>query len=203
MNATDAIKKIKEMLGLEFSEETTTVETTDKNEATLEFAETTLMDSETVVTNDKESDFEMGDIIYVKEGDTLSPAPSGEHTLRDGYVIVLDEESRLIEIRIPRSEDVADVVDTETVEAAEEMSEETEETQINFEEELNSIKSSIEAMLKLMEQQTETFNKEVEELKTEVETFKQAPERVGITEKKGVKENFSDYRVALLRKHIK
>lgn len=189
MNATEAINKIREMLGLKFSE----TKTTEK------FAETRLEDGTTIVTNDKESDFEMGDVIYVKSEDgTLTPAPAGEHTLSDGYVIVLDEESRLIEIRIPASEDVADVVD-ENIET--DMTENKTET-MNFEEELKSIKSSIEQMLKLMETQGESFNKEIKTLKTDMETFKKAPETKGITEKKGIKENFASYKVALLKKHI-
>lgn len=196
MNATDAINKIKEMLGLEFNK----VEEPKEQE----FAETRLEDGTTVVTNDKEGDFEMGDVIYVKDEDgTLTPAPAGEHTLSDGYVIVLDEESRLIEIRIPQSEDVGDVVD-ENAASEEEMSTEEEQTEtMNFEEELKTIKSSIDQMLKLMETQSADFNKEIEDLKTEVETFKKSPETTGITEKKGVKENFTAYRASLLKKHIK
>jgi len=196
MNATDAINKIKEMLGLEFNK----VEEPKEQE----FAETRLEDGTTVVTNDKEGDFEMGDVIYVKDEDgTLTPAPAGEHTLSDGYVIVLDEESRLIEIRIPQSEDVGDVVD-ENAASEEEMSTEEEQTEtMNFEEELKTIKSSIDQMLKLMETQSADFNKEIEDLKTEVETFKKSPETTGITEKKGVKENFTQYRASLLKKHIK
>jgi len=196
MNATDAINKIKEMLGLEFNK----VEEPKEQE----FAETRLEDGTTVVTNDKEGDFEMGDVIYVKDEDgTLTPAPAGEHTLSDGYVIVLDEESRLIEIRIPESEDVGDVVD-ENAASEEEMSTEEEQTEtMNFEEELKTIKSSIDQMLKLMETQSADFNKEIEDLKTEVETFKKSPETTGITEKKGVKENFTQYRASLLKKHIK
>jgi len=196
MNATDAINKIKEMLGLEFNK----VEEPKEQE----FAETRLEDGTTMVTNDKEGDFEMGDVIYVKDEDgTLTPAPAGEHTLSDGYVIVLDEESRLIEIRIPESEDVGDVVD-ENAASEEEMSTEEEQTEtMNFEEELKTIKSSIDQMLKLMETQSADFNKEIEDLKTEVETFKKSPETTGITEKKGVKENFTAYRASLLKKHIK
>jgi len=196
MNATDAINKIKEMLGLEFNK----VEEPKEQE----FAETRLEDGTTMVTNDKEGDFEMGDVIYVKDEDgTLTPAPAGEHTLSDGYVIVLDEESRLIEIRIPESEDVGDVVD-ENAASEEEMSTEEEQTEtMNFEEELKTIKSSIDQMLKLMETQSADFNKEIEDLKTEVETFKKSPETTGITEKKGVKENFTQYRASLLKKHIK
>lgn len=199
MNATEAITKIKTMLGLEFSTE---VEETTKQE----FAATELEDG-TKVTNDKEGEFEIGDKVYVvDEEGQLSPGPAGEHMLRDGYVIVLDEESTLIEIRVPDSEDVAEVVDEEaktdeemSEEVTEEMSETEETTDYNFEEELTNIKSSIEQMLKLMEAQSADFS----ELRNEVEAFKSAPQMKGITEKDNVTEKFSDYRLGILNKHRK
>ena len=192
MNASDAINKIKEMLGLEFS---SVKETETAKEA---FATTELEDG-TKITNDKDGDFELGDKIYVVGEDAiLSTAPSGEHILRDGYVIVVDEEGTLIEIRVPKSEDVADVVD-DTI-ASEEMAEET--TEFNFEEELNTIKSSIEQMLKLMEAQSADFSSQIAEVKNDVEAFKSAPQHKGITEKKEITETFSDYRLNVLKKHI-
>lgn len=198
MNASDAINKIKEMLGLEFS----SVEKTETETTKQEFATTELEDG-TKITNDKEGDFELGDKIYVVDDEgVLSPAPSGEHTLKDGYVVVVDEEGTLIEIRVPESEDVADVVEEAT--ADEEMSEETEEkTELNFEEELNTIKNSIEEMLKLMEAQSADFSSQIGEVKSEVEAFKAAPQMKGITEKKAITESFSDYRLNVLKKHIK
>ena len=194
MNASEAINKIKEMLGLEFS----SVKPETKE---MEFATTELEDG-TKITNDKEGEFELGDKVYVVgEDGTLSPAPAGQHTLRDGFVVVLDEESTLIEIRVPSNEDVAEVVeDTET---EEELSAETEEkSEFNFEDELKTIKSSIEAMLKLMETQSEEFNSELTGLKSEVEAFKSAPQMKGINEKQPVVSKFSDYRLEMLKKHI-
>jgi len=193
MNASEAINKIKEMLGLEFSEKPVVNET---------FATTELEDG-TRVTNDKEGDFEVGDKVYVVGDDaTLSPAPSGEHILRDGYVIVLDEESTLIEIRVPESDDVADVVDR-TAEEAKKDEEMSETTEFDFEGELNTIKSSIEQMLKIMEAQSADFNAQIENVKSEVETFKSAPQHKGINEKKNITENFSEYRLGILNKHRK
>lgn len=198
MNASEAINKIKEMLGLEFSAKE--VETTEEI-VKEEFATTELEDG-TRVTNDKEGEFELGDKIYVvAEDGTLSDAPSGEHTLRDGYVIVVDEEATLIEIRVPESEDVADVVEEAEAAAEEKMAEET--TELDFMSELNAIKASIEQMLNVMEATTEDFNSQVEELKNEVEAFKAAPQHKGITEKKNITENFSDYRLGILNKHRK
>lgn len=192
MNASDAINKIKEMLGLEFS-------SVEKTETAKEAFATTELEDGTKITNDKEGDFELGDKIYVVGEDAmLSTAPSGEHILRDGYVIVVDEEGTLIEIRVPKSDDVADVVDDAI--ASEEMAEET--TEFNFEEELNTIKSSIEQMLKLMEAQSADFSSQIAEVKNDVEAFKSAPQMKGITEKKEITETFSDYRLNVLKKHI-
>ena len=196
MNATDAINKIKEMLGLEFSA------TKNETEIVKEVFATTELEDGTKITNDKEGEFELGDKIYVvAEDGTLSPAPAGEHILRDGYVVVTDEEATLIEIRVPSSDDVADVVDENVAPSEEELAAET--TEYNFEKELKTIKSSIEEMLKLMEAQSADFSAQISEVKNEVEAFKAAPQHKGITEKVSVTENFSDYRFNVLKKHIK
>jgi len=193
MDAKQAIAKIYEMLGLEFSKENT-------EPVKEEFATTELEDG-TRITNDKEGEFELGDKIYVvAEDGTLSPAPAGEHVLRDGFVVVVDEEGTLIEIRVPQSEDVADVVE-DNEETEEEMTEE--KTELNFEEELGKIKSSIEEMLKLMASQNEEFKAEMSEVKKEVETFKSAPQMKGITEKQPITQSFADMRLEMLKKHIK
>jgi hypothetical protein len=58
-----------------------------------------LMDSDTEVTNNKESDFVLGEEIYIaKNGEQLEFAPPGKHVLADGREIVLDEASKLVEI---------------------------------------------------------------------------------------------------------
>lgn len=194
MNASEAINKIKEMLGLEFS-------SVEKTKTTQEFATTELVDG-TKITNDKEGEFELGDKIYVvDEEGVLSPAPAGEHTLRDGYVVVVDEEGTLIEIRVPSDEDVKEVVDDTEATADEEMAEE--KTELNFEDELNTIKASIEQMLKIMETQSADFTAQVEEVKKDFETFKSAPQMKGINEKKPITQSFADVRLELLKKHIK
>lgn len=194
MNASEAITKIREMLGLEFAK----AEETTKQE----FATTYLEDGTTQVTNNKEGDFELGDEIFVLgEDGTLTPAPAGEHVAREGFVIVLDEESRLVELREPMEDVVEETVVEDTVVEDTVVVEEQSE-QINFEEELKSIKSSLDKMLSLMESQNENFTKEVEDIKKDFEAFKAAPEREGIKEPKKVTQNFNDYRVALLRKHI-
>lgn len=192
MNASEAINKIREMLGLEFNKTEEAVNET--------FATTYLEDGTTQITNNREADFELGDEVFViLEDGTLSPAPSGSHTTREGWEIVLDEESRVVEIKDANVEEepVEEVVTEETV------VEEQQAEQINFEEELKAIKSSLDKMLSLMEAQSDSFTKEVEGIKADVEAFKSAPERQGINEPKKVKENFAEYRANLLRKYTK
>ncbi len=198
MDAKEAINKIKQMLGLEFSTE-------NRKSVKTKFAATELEDG-TRVTNDKEGDFELGDKVYViAEDGTLTPAPAGEHTLRDGFVIVVDEEGTLIEIRIPQSEDVADVVETELVE-----DEEVVITETDMEEDLEIIKETNVEILKVLEEVVKSTDeaieelvKEVNELKEEVETFKSAPQMTGINERKPVTQSFAEMRLEMLKKHIK
>jgi hypothetical protein len=189
------------MLGLEFSTE-------NRKSVKTKFAATELEDG-TRVTNDKEGDFELGDKVYViAEDGTLSPAPAGEHTLRDGFVIVVDEEGTLIEIRVPQSEDVADVVE-DNYETEEETTE-GEITETDIEEDLEIIKETNVEILKVLEEVVkstdeaiENLVKEVNELKEEVETFKSAPQMTGINERKPVTQSFAEMRLEMLKKHIK
>jgi len=64
MKAHEAINKIKEMLNLSFKKES--------------FA-TTALDDGTEVTNNLDSDFMIGQILYVVGESTLTPAPAGSH----------------------------------------------------------------------------------------------------------------------------
>lgn len=84
MNAQESIEKIINLLGLKFKKET--------------FASTMLTDNTTEVTNNTESEFAVGDTLYVVQQSTLVPAPSGSHTTREGLVLTVDEESTIIAI---------------------------------------------------------------------------------------------------------
>tara|TARA_R110000782_G_scaffold51019_1_gene110202 strand:+ start:1374 stop:2087 length:714 start_codon:yes stop_codon:yes gene_type:complete len=56
----------------------------------------------TPITNDKDSDFEVGDTVYVttEAGDKVL-APSGEHVLDDGIVLVIDGEGSITGLNKP------------------------------------------------------------------------------------------------------
>lgn len=102
MNATQAIDSIVKLLGLQFKKET--------------FASSFLLDG-TEVTNNADSEFSVGDTLYVVKESTLSPAPEGSHELRDGIIVTVDSESTIIAIadKTPESTDVNSTEEKMTV----------------------------------------------------------------------------------------
>ena len=90
MNATEAIDKIVNLLGLKFKKE--------------KFFTTILEDGRTEITNNSEDELSVGQTIYVLGEATLSPAPAGVHKTREGVVITLDEESTITKIEILTAE---------------------------------------------------------------------------------------------------
>jgi len=83
---SNLLLRIYKTLGLKFGEH--------------KFAMIKLMDSDITITNNKESEMELGEEIYVvKDGSVeLELAPPGDHVLEDGTKIKLDEASKLVEI---------------------------------------------------------------------------------------------------------
>ena len=82
---SNILLRIYKTLGLKFNEH--------------KFAMIKLMDSDVTVTNNKDTDMELGEEIYVVEGaEELKLAPPGGHVLADGTKIELDEASRLVSI---------------------------------------------------------------------------------------------------------
>jgi hypothetical protein len=80
MNATDAVSRIRELLGLKL--------------VNGKFASTKLKDGNTEVTNNKDSELAIGDVLFVVQEDgTLAPAPMGEHITREGIKVYVDAES--------------------------------------------------------------------------------------------------------------
>ena len=124
MNATEAINSIVKLLGLQFKSES--------------FASTMLANGETEVTNNSDSELEVGQTLYIVSDSTLKPAPAGNHETRDGMVVTLDEESTIIAIASKDSEMEAEVKEDE-----EEIIDEEEET----EEEMVKAKSADGDML--------------------------------------------------------
>ena len=94
MNAKQAINKIAELLRFTFKSE--------------KFFTTKLEDG-TEVTNNLEEDLKIGQVLYVVGESTLTPAPVGTHTTREGLKLTVDSESIIIAIESLDSETDASV----------------------------------------------------------------------------------------------
>jgi hypothetical protein len=193
MNSKDAIKKIKDVLGLSFKKES--------------FASTSLTDG-TEVTNNLDSEFMIGQVLYVVGESTLTPAPTGTHETREGWKITVDSESVIVSIE--GTDAVAeDETTTETTE--ENMSEESEaiveETPVDVKDEV--IAEVIDALLPLVEE-VKALAEEMRKMKTKMEqemgslkkdfdSFKKSPEKFSVVEKKTYKESLDDYKLDLIK----
>lgn len=79
MNATEAINKIADLLGMKFKSE--------------KFFATKLVDGLTEITNNKDTDFAVGDELFLVEDSILKPAPAGRHETREGLLLEVGEDS--------------------------------------------------------------------------------------------------------------
>lgn len=102
MNATEAINKIAELLGLGFKSE--------------KFMVTKLKDNLTTITNNSDSPFSIGDEVFiVGEDSILNPAPAGTHTTREGLVITLGDDSVIVKIEDePKTEESSTINEAST-----------------------------------------------------------------------------------------
>lgn len=94
MNATEAINKIVDLLGLKVKAE--------------QFSSTKLMNGETEVTNNKESVFQVGDELFIVNESTLSPAPEGEHVTREGLILYVGADSVIYKIEEKKEQESVD-----------------------------------------------------------------------------------------------
>lgn len=82
MTANEAISKIAEMLGMKFKSE--------------KFFQTKLVDNTTIVTNNQEGPFSIGEeLMIVGEDGLMTPAPSGRHETREGLILTVGEDSKI------------------------------------------------------------------------------------------------------------
>lgn len=86
MNATEAINRIVQLLGLKFKKES--------------FFTTVLEDGQTEVTNNQDGELMVGQTLYVVGESTLQPAPTGSHKTRDGIIVTVDEESTITKLEV-------------------------------------------------------------------------------------------------------
>lgn len=258
MNATQAIDSIVKLLGLQFKKET--------------FKSTMLEDGSIEVTNNSESEFEVGQTLYIVKDATLEPAPEGTHTTREGLVLTVDAESTIIaimskEVETTEVEDEEDMgkkmmytiaedaqgqkLESPTFDVGEDVflikddgekvpapngehqvilkDESGNENKIriqvmdgkivqrenvegmkkdemmnaDFSKELSDIKSSMTELLSVLNDMNGKFKTELNSLKTEFDSFKKSPEKKAINEKKTYVEDFSDFRVQMVKEMSK
>lgn len=205
LNPKEAISKIKEVLGLEFA-------------MTEEKFYTSQLADGTQITNNTDSEkLELGDTLYVVLDDgNLVPAPSGEHTLQSGEVVVLDEESKVVEIREDREEEVEETPDeVEVVVEQKEISEEMSETEemsedtslVELKNEISEMKEALSKVLDLFQDFSSQTAEEFSKVNVDIETLKKEPEVDNIKNNKKqnklVVEDFTEYRVQQLQKYLK
>jgi hypothetical protein len=101
MNATEAINKIAELLGMKFKSE--------------KFMVTKLVDDTTTITNNSDGPFSVGDELFViGEDSILKPVPAGVHKTREGLMITCDEGGVIIKIEEePKTEESSPVSEAE------------------------------------------------------------------------------------------
>ena len=201
LNPKEAIGKIKELLGLEFAD------TTEQK-----FYTSSLADGTPITNNTDSERLELGDTLYVVlEDGNLVPGPAGEHTLQSGEVIVLDEESKVVEIREDREveeEDMPDEVEVvvEQKEIEEEMSESEDTELVSLKNEIQEMKEALSKVLDLFQDFSSQTEEEFSKVNNDINNLRKEPEVENIKNKiknnKQVVENFADYRVQQLKKYF-
>lgn len=104
MTAKEAVERIQELLNIKFGKK-------------VEFASTKLTDG-TEITNNLEDEFSIGQELFIVGESTLTPAPAGSHTTREGLIITVDSSSVIIAIETEKKDEMAkDYKMTEAIDA--------------------------------------------------------------------------------------
>jgi len=151
MKATDMLNKVKELVGVEASEEVKLAQATLENGTVIESEE-----------------FAAGSEVFIVTEDEKVALPIGEYTLEDGEMLKVEEEG--IIASIGAAEEVEEEA-SEEVEAAEE-----EEMNYATKEDLAEVKAMIDeikSMIEPKEEMSEEVSEEKEELSEEVEEVKE------------------------------
>jgi len=149
MKATDMLNKVKELVGVEASQEVKLAQATLENGAVIE-----------------SEDFAVGSEVFIVTDDEKVALPVGDYTLEDGEQLKVEEEGIIAAIGKPEEP-------TEEP-TEEEASEELEEEEMAYatKEELAEVKSMIEeikAMIEKKDEMSEVEKDDKEELSKEVE----------------------------------
>jgi len=200
MTAKEAVDRIAELLNLKFS-------------SSQRFATTKLEDG-TEITNNLDEEFKIGQELYVVGESTLTPAPAGKHTTREGLVLTVDAESIIIAMEDKTTEAPANEEGKPEEEVKEEgMSEEveievpteaadvmTEEVVQAVVEALAPIVEEVKTLTEEMKKMKEMYEAKYSSLKEEFTSFKRQPQKFSVTEvKKNFKESAADYKLDVIR----
>jgi len=158
MKATDMLNKVKEVLGVELTEETQEVKLA---QATLENG--TVIESE---------NFAAGSEVFIVTEDEKVALPVGEYTLEDGEMLKVEEEGVIASIG--KAEEPAEEASKE-----ENLEEEKEEMKYATKEELAEVKEMIEEIKGMIEHKDKMSAEEPEsETKEELSAVEQPVEKI-------------------------
>jgi hypothetical protein len=158
MKATDMLNKVKEVLGVELTEETQEVKLA---QATLENG--TVIESE---------NFAAGSEVFIVTEDEKVALPVGEYTLEDGEMLKVEEEGVIASIG--KAEEPAEEASKE-----ENLEEDKEEMEYATKEELAEVKEMIEEIKGMIEHKDKMSAEEPEsETKEELSAVEQPVEKI-------------------------
>jgi len=165
MKANDILNKIKNIVGVELSEEK------------IELAEMTLENGTVLVAES----FEAGKSIFIKTEEEEIALPIGEYELEDGKILVVTEEGLIDSIKEAAKEEEAEEEELSEESVTEEVETELEEeeemkyvTKEEFSLAMNELKEMIEKMGN--KEEKEELTKEAEQVEMSAEPIKHNPE---------------------------
>lgn len=187
-NYKEALEKIATLVGYKFNDEVTKVD----------FERVALEGGEVFITNQSEGDLTLGDTIYIETEAGFELGPSGTHRLDDGREIVLDEESKLIEVREEGSEEeVEEVVEETSKDEEEEMSSDSEEM---GQDEITQLKEAIHDLLMTFNNEIEAINNKFNSFVEDYNEFKQSESITPVKQESKVNQDFSKMRLEIINK---
>jgi len=159
MKPSEMLKEIKNVLGIELSEETPVQEVQEVALAQMKLENGTVLEAEA---------FEADNEVFIVTEDEKVALPVGEYTLEDGRILKVEQEGVIAEIRMEDSEE------EEAEESVEESEDLKEEEIYATKEELSEIRSMVEEIREMMKDKMS----EVKEVSEEQELSEQLKEEL-------------------------
>jgi len=159
MKPSEMLKEIKNVLGIELSEETPVQEVQEVALAQMKLENGTVLEAEA---------FEADNEVFIVTEDEKVALPVGEYTLEDGRILKVEQEGVIAEIRMEDSEE------EEAEESVEESEDLKEEEIYATKEELSEIRSMVEEIREMMKDKMS----EVKEVSEEQELAEQLKEEL-------------------------